>query len=188
MKTGFIFDFDGVLASTMEAHFKCNEKALAEAGIPIDKKQFLYQAGMTGREQIAYFAAKAGVEADIESIYRRKHEIYEEFIGNVTVIECNLKLLRALRAAGFPVAIATGSSYKSTGPVLVRYGIEADALVTSADVANGKPNPDIFLTAAERLGVPPEDCIVFEDADVGIEAAKRAGMRSMRFFDLPPAL
>ena len=69
-----------------------------------------------------------------------------------------------------------------------RYGIEADVLVTAADVAKGKPkpNPDIFLAAAEKLGIPPRDCIVFEDADVGIEAAKRAGMRSMRFFDLPP--
>lgn len=186
MKTGYIFDFDGVLVNTMEAHFACNELALAEEGIPIDKAQFLYQAGMTGREQIASFVAKAGKQVDIEKIYSRKRELYENFIDKITLIECNYNLLKTLREDGYPVAIASGSSPISFYPVLKRFGISADSMVTSADVQRGKPNPDLFLLAAERLGIPPEDCIVIEDADVGIEAAKRAGMRSMRFYNLSP--
>jgi HAD superfamily hydrolase (TIGR01509 family) len=186
MKYGYIFDFDGVLVKTMEAHFACNEQALAEEGVPIDKAQFLFQAGMTGREQIAYFVAKARSTADIEKIYNRKKELYEKYIDRVEIIECNLLMLKVLRDAGFPVAIATGSSRKSLDPVMKRFPIEVDAVVTSADIKRGKPNPDLFLLAAARLGLPPENCIVIEDSDVGILSAQNAGMRAMRFYDIKP--
>ena len=183
MKTGYIFDFDGVLVNTMEAHFACNQQALAEEGVPIDKTQFFSQAGMTGREQIRYFAAKAGKSVDIEKVYRRKGELYESFVGEATIIECNLLLLQMLRANGCPVVVASGSSHKSIDPVMKRFGIVADAVVTSADVSRGKPHPDLFLKAAERLGLSPSHCIVIEDSDVGIEAAVNAGMKAMRFYD-----
>jgi HAD superfamily hydrolase (TIGR01509 family) len=69
-------------------------------------------------------------------------------------------------------------------PLIEQFDLAPDALVTSEDVQRGKPHPDLFLLAAERLGVPPEQCVVVEDSDVGIECAKRAGMRALRFFDL----
>ena len=75
---------------------------------------------------------------------------------------------------------------QSLGPVMRRYALEADAVVTAADVSRGKPHPDLFLRAAERLRVAPERCIVIEDSDVGIESAGRAGMRALRFYDRPP--
>ena len=186
MSTGWIFDFDGVLVSTMEGHFLCYSRALAEAGIPVDKAEFFSQAGMTGREQIKYFARKAGVTVDAEAIYRRKGEIARELAPEPRKIECMVELLRILRAAGERVAIATGSSRPSVLPVIERFDLAADALASSEDVTRGKPHPDLFLLAAERLGVPPGQCVVIEDSDVGIEAAKRAGMRALRFFDLAP--
>jgi HAD superfamily hydrolase (TIGR01509 family) len=182
--SAYIFDFDGVLVNTMEAHFACYRQALQEAGVPIDRARFYHQAGMTGREQIEYFARQALKAVDVEAVYRRKGELFESHIGEVRPIGCNARLMGILRAAGCRVAIATGSSRKSTSPVIARYGLASDAVVTAEDVSQGKPNPDLFLAAAALLGVRPEDCIVIEDSDVGIEAARRAGMRSMRFHDL----
>jgi HAD superfamily hydrolase (TIGR01509 family) len=184
--TAFIFDFDGVLVNTMEAHYACYAQALCEAGIPIDKERFFYQAGMTGKEQIEYFAESAGRKVDVDAVYRRKGELFESHLDEVRLIECNAGLMKLLRSVGHPVAIATGSSMKSLQPVMIRYALEADTVVTAADVRRGKPHPDLFLVAADRLGVPAECCLVIEDSDVGIESAQRAGMRAMRFYDLLP--
>ena len=88
-----------------------------------------------------------------------------------------------LKKAGVPVAIATGSSRPTIDPIMRMHGILPDAVVTSEDVERGKPFPDLFLSAADLLGVPPARCIVVEDSDVGIEAAAAAGMKAMRFYD-----
>ena len=184
MSAAWIFDFDGVLVNTMETHFACYRQALAEAGIPIDKAQFFSQAGMTGREQISWFASRAGVSVDADAVYRRKGEIFQERKPEARKIDCMVELLHLLRGQGRRVAIATGSSSRSVRPVIDRFDLGPDALVTAEDVQRGKPHPDLFLLAAQRLGVPPEQCIVVEDSDVGIECARRAGMRALRFFDL----
>ena len=81
MSFAYIFDVDGVLLRTMEAHFACYRQALAESNVPIDKAQFYTQAGMTGQEQIKYFADKAGVTVDVEKIYARKRELFQEHQG-----------------------------------------------------------------------------------------------------------
>jgi len=182
----YIFDFDGVLVRTMEAHFHCYRQALAESGVPIDRRQFYSQAGMTGREQIRHFAEKAGVKVDAAAVYERKRRIWADMdpLSMITAIDCNLALLRTLRAAGVPVAIATGSSRSSIQPILAHHRIEVDATATADDVQHGKPAPDLFLCAAARLGVEPDACIVIEDSDVGVESAHAAGMRVFRFYDL----
>jgi HAD superfamily hydrolase (TIGR01509 family) len=179
----YIFDFDGVLVNTMEAHFACYKQALEEVGIGIDKQQFYSQAGMTGREQIAYFARRDGVTVDVDAIYKRNQELKSQYIENITTIPVIIGLLKALRAAGQPTAIASGSSKQSVLPIAARFGIEVDVVVGGDDVARGKPFPDLFLLAASRLHVNPEHCIVFEDSDVGIQAAREAGMKVLRFFD-----
>ncbi len=184
MDFAYIFDFDGVLVYTMEAHFACYGQALAEVGVPIDRQVFFSHAGMTGREQLLYFASQAGVSIDVEQVYARTRELRAAFSGGTEAIPCNVALLKLLRSQGVPVAIASGSSRPSILPIMKEHGIEVDALVTSEDIARGKPFPDLFLAAAARLGAAPEQCIVIEDSDVGIEAARRAGMRSLRFQDV----
>jgi len=183
MKYAYIFDFDGVLVNTMDAHFLCYKQALEEVGVSIDREQFYYQAGMTGQEQIQYFADKAGVAVDAEKIYARKREIWASTKPAIGKINCNLELLSILKKAGCPVAIATGSSIKSVGPVIEEFNIDVDAVATADDVERGKPNPDLFLRAAEKLGVASCHCIVVEDSDVGIEAALAAGMKAIRFYE-----
>lgn len=181
MKYAYIFDFDGVLVNTMEAHFACYEKALAEVGVPIDKRQFFSQAGMTGREQIVYFCRKARKHPDVERIYRRKKALFKDYMDRITPIECNLQLIKKLKGAGVAVAIATGSSKSTITPIIEQFGIDVDVVISAEDVERGKPNPDLFLCAARELKVQPAYCIVVEDSDVGIEAAGRAGMKAMRF-------
>ena len=90
MKHAYIFDFDGVLVRTMTAHFRCYKQALAEVGVPIDRKKFYSQAGMTGIEQIDYFARQAGVTIDPQAVYRRKREIWNNNPPEVERIDCNL--------------------------------------------------------------------------------------------------
>lgn len=182
-KYAYIFDFDGVLARSMKAHFICYQKALQEVGVTMDYPQFFHQAGMTGFEQIKYFADKAGKKIDVEKVYQRKREIWKTEKPMVESIDCNVQLLQMLRRDNIPVAIATGSSRQSITPLLAQHGIEVDATACAEDVKRGKPNPDLFLCAAEKLGCAPEYCIVVEDSDVGVEAAQAAKMKVMRFYD-----
>lgn len=184
-KYAYIFDFDGVLFYTMEEHFQCYRQALEEYGVPIDREQFYRQAGMKGVEQIAYFAKNAGVKVDPGEVYQRKVEIQKTRDPAAEPIRCNLDLLLMLQNNGNPVAIASGSSKPSILPVLDRYGISIDVIVTSEDVKRGKPNPDLFLEAGRRLAAPPERCVVIEDSDAGVEAARAAGMAVLRYYDIP---
>jgi HAD superfamily hydrolase (TIGR01509 family) len=181
MSHAYIFDFDGVLVNTMPAHFAAYRQALAEVDVPLDEPQFYRQAGMTGREQIRYFAEKAGVVIDVDRVYERTREIRRTLSQPTEVIACNVELLRLLRSARIPVAIASGSSRASILPMMREHRLEADAIVTAEDIKRGKPFPDLFLRAAEALHVAPANCVVIEDSDVGIEAARAAGMQALRF-------
>ena len=183
MEYAYIFDFDGILINSMEAHFASYQHALKEVNVPLDKEKFYSNAGMTGKEQIAFFANKANIEIDVEKVYQRKGQLWNKYTDRITKIPCNLELLNCMRTAGYRTAIATGSTPASIMPLIKQYNIEVDAVVTANDIKRGKPFPDLFLCAAEKLGFPPEKCIVIEDSDVGIEAAKAAGMKAMRFYD-----
>ena len=126
----WIFDFDGVLVNTMEAHFACYAAACAEVGVPIEKRRFFSQAGMTGREQIAFFAARAGKAIDVDAVYRRKGELFLHRLDEVRPIPAGVELLAAARAAGARTAIASGSSRPSMLPVIARLRLACDAVVT----------------------------------------------------------
>jgi len=168
----------------MEQHYKCYRQALAEAGVPIIKERFYSQAGMTALEQIRCFCELAGVDADHKAIYARKRELFEDLLLLAEPIDCNIGLFNALKDSGHSIAIATGSSRRSVAPVVELFKLRADALVTAEDVERGKPHPDLFLAAAEKLGALPCHCVVIEDSDAGIEAAKAAKMHSMRYYEI----
>jgi len=182
MGIGYIFDFDGVLVNTMPLHFAAYSQALEEIGVPLDRDQFYRQAGMTGREQITFFCRKAGVDADVEAVYRRKTSIAKDHFELVEPIPCNIEFFRVLKDAGFPVAIASGSSKPSILPVVKRYDIPAEIIISCEDVEKGKPHPDLFLEAAKQMNLPPDNCVVVEDSDVGVEAARAGGMHCFRYF------
>ena len=110
-------------------------------------------------------------------------QIWDKKRPAITKINCNIVMLKILKDAGCPVAIATGSSNKSVLPVIEEFGIDVDVIATADHVERGKPFPDLFLYAAKKMNVDPGCCIVVEDSDVGIEAALAAGMKAMRFYE-----
>jgi beta-phosphoglucomutase-like phosphatase (HAD superfamily) len=169
MTYAYIFDFDGVLANSMPAHFSAYRQALAEVHIPVDEVLFYTQAGRTGPETIRFFAEQAGVEVDIDGVYARTRDLLHTHVLPITAIPCNVALLKLLHGAGAPVAIATGSSRARVLSLLHDNAIEVEALVTAEDARRGKPFPDLFL--------------VIEDSEVGIQAASAAGMQALRFYD-----
>jgi len=181
MRYTYIFDFDGVLVNTMPAHFAAYRQALAEVHVPVDEKMFYSQAGKTGREQLRHFITMAGAEVDLEQVYARTRQILRTNPLPMEGIACNLELLSLLRQAGIRLAIATGSSRARILPLLADHGIVVDVLVTAEDVQQGKPAPDLFLYAAEKLGVAPRDCVVVEDSEAGIQAAQSAGMQVLHY-------
>jgi beta-phosphoglucomutase family hydrolase len=184
-KLAYIFDFDGVLVDTMGLHFQCFKQAFEEAGMSIDHATFYSQAGMTELEMIRSFTEHIEREIDVNSIHQRKTELWNENkpAERIKTFDCNIRLLNMLRAGSIPVAIASGGSLCNIESIMERHGIEADAVVTAEDVQRGKPSPDLFLYAAERLGVEPGNCIVIEDSDAGVKAALTAGMKVFRFYE-----
>jgi len=184
MEYGFIFDYDGVLMDSMEAHYKANVLALEDINVPIDKSKYFSQAGMTGVEQVKSFCDDAGVTADYEAVYERKKKIfYETLLHEVTRIERNLTLYHALIASGAKVAIATGCSRETLTMTSEFLKIPIPVAVCGGEVAKGKPHPDLFLEAARLLMLDPSQCTVIEDSDAGVEAAKAAGMACLRFHE-----
>jgi len=126
-----------------------------------------------------------GLNLDDDGIARwveRKESLYREHaVGAVQEIPGCTAYIRRMRAAGARVALATGAGRPNIAFNLNALGLQHDfdAVVGADDVVRGKPEPDIFLAAAARLGAAPADCVVFEDAPMGLEAARRAGMRAV---------
>ncbi len=176
-----IFDMDGVLVDTFEAHFESWNVMAHEEGAEMTRQQFCQTFGRTSREIIALlWPEKAGDPAASRHLDDRKEEAFREIISSHFPAMPGVgELLGSLAAEG--LAMAVGSSGPSANVELIVEKLRAaelfGALITANDVTRGKPDPQVFLLAAERLGVPPERCVVVEDAQAGVAAARAAGMR-----------
>jgi HAD superfamily hydrolase (TIGR01509 family) len=134
--------------------------------------------GMPTEQIIRVLAAEAGVAVtDVQAMVREKEEGFLAHLDAVRPIEPVVRIAAAFRGR-LPIAVASGGYRDTVTRTLDRLGLRDwfDALVTAEDTARHKPEPDVFLEAARRLGVPAERCVVFEDTDIGLEAARRAGM------------
>jgi len=175
-----IWDMDGVLVDSTEAHFEAWRRMAAARGETLTRERFLPTFGMNNPDAIRVLFG-AVPEADARAIATDKEIEFRRLLrGRAAALPGADALVRALRAAGHPLAIASSAPRENIRAVLEELGL-ADAFGATAsgdDIRHGKPDPEIFLLAAERLGVPRRDCIVLEDADVGVLAAKRAGMRA----------
>ena len=178
MTEALIFDCDGTLADTMPAHYRAWLSALLPCGIPFPEDRFYALGGVPSREIVQLLAAEAGKTVDVPAVVRTKEEAYLVQIDGVLPIARVVDIARAGRGR-VPMAVASGGQRRVVEPTLRRIGIYDwfAAVVTAEDTVRHKPDPDIFLEAARRLGAPPAACTVYEDTDIGLEAARRAGMR-----------
>ena len=182
MLKALIFDLDDVLIKSMRAHAKAYQKVLAEFGINVTVEQYLQYTGSTGKDILQKISKQRAKDLDVEQIHKRKKEIFPDFAGEIVRIEGTIALVKALKGK-LRMALATSSSRASLAVTLSRISDITDCfevIITGEDVEKGKPDPEVFLKAAETLGVEPEECLVFEDSDVGIEAAEKAGMKAIK--------
>jgi HAD superfamily hydrolase (TIGR01509 family) len=180
---GYLFDLDGTLIDTMPVHFLSWEAALRDAGLqePLDPDFFYSLGGVPTLRVAELMGEHYGLALDPHRVTHEKEERYLAVLKQgVTLIEPVVAFARRV-AATHPVAIVTGGAPDIAYPALAVSGLAElfKVVVTPHDVpiGRGKPAPDMFLLAAERLGVPPGKCLVFEDAEPGILAARAAGMQ-----------
>ena len=182
MPTGFIFDLDGVIVDTAKYHFKAWQslaKNLQYNFTEQDNEQFKGVSRVRSLELLLEMAQYKATEKEKEQWLIDKNTHYLALIShmnNSEILPGITEILKALKAQQIPVAL--GSASKNAQPILEKVGLLSyfDVLVDGNEVTMAKPNPEVFLTAAKGLGVAPEDCVVFEDAQAGVAAAKAAKM------------
>jgi beta-phosphoglucomutase family hydrolase len=178
---GAIFDWDGVVIDSSAQHEKSWELLAAETGKVLPPGHFKKGFGKKNQLIIPEVLAWSNDPEEIEWLGDRKEELYRELVGQggMTVLPGARELLIALKTAGIPRAVGSSTSRTNLESIFATTGLGEffDAVVCGDDIVNGKPAPDVFLKAAQLLRIPPERCVVFEDALFGIEAARRAGMK-----------
>ncbi|HEX6962432.1 MAG TPA: HAD family phosphatase [Lacipirellula sp.] len=182
MDYAVIFDVDGVLTDSYAPHFQSWQRMFGEIGVEFSDEQFRATFGRTNRDIFADLYPGQMDEEQSRRLGDRKEELYRAIIReNFTPLPGAVELIDALHHAGFKLAVGSSGPPPNVALTLEKLGRASrfSAQVTGADVTIGKPNPQVFLIAADRLSVPPERCAVIEDAPPGIEAANRAGMTSI---------
>lgn len=181
-----IFDLDGTIADTMPLHFQAWVRTFGEHGREFSERQFYEMAGMPTAQIIELLNDREGYGLPVRETALRKDQAFEEMIEHVTAIEPIVKVVRD-HAGRLPMAVASGGTRSPVSKTLAALGLEKyfPIVVTADDVEHGKPAPDMFLEAARRMGIAARDCCVFEDGDLGLEAAEAAHMMAI---DVRPIL
>ena len=186
----FIFDMDGTLVDNMRYHTEAWRTLIEENGHVFEERKFLVEtAGQTNREIIpSVFGAMSNER--LSELALRKEELYREvYLPHRAPVAGLIEFLDEAHGLGIKMAVATAASPANMAFILDGLDLRKyfEALTTAADVKRGKPDPEIFLQSAEKMGVDPANSIVFEDAFFGFEAAKRAGMIAIGLTTVNPA-
>ena len=178
----YLFDMDGTIADSMPLHYLAWKEILAEYGCPLFPEPLFYSwGGMPVREIVAALNQRHALSMPVEEVARRKEGLYFEMLPRLTAVPEVLEQIEEAHSR-IPFAVVSGSTRESVLGSLRALHLEDkfDVLVCAGDYKNAKPDPEPFLLAAQKLGVPAASCLVFEDTAIGIEAATRAGMQSVR--------
>ena len=180
---GYIFDLDGTLIDSMPIHYVAWDAAMRRAGLaePLSEDLFYSLGGVPTRRVAELIGQHYGLKVDVEQVFHAKEAFFVEKLAAVKVIEPVAAVARRV-ALTRPVAIASGGPRDVVVRSLEVSGLKPlfPVVVSADDVAHGKPSPDMFLLAARLMGVSPERCLVFEDAEPGMRAAEAAGMAWVR--------
>ncbi len=174
----YIFDCDGTLADTMPLHYEAWGEVLRGTGCEFPEALFYELGGVTTEGVVKILNDRHCTSMDPVETSHKKEEIYLRLVSRIQPIEPVVSFMRQFHGKK-PMAVASGGKRAIVTHTLEALGIAGkfDAIICAEDYARGKPAPDPFLVAAQRLNVPPEKCLVFEDTQTGIEAAKAAGMQ-----------
>ncbi|MDD5688244.1 MAG: HAD family phosphatase [Elusimicrobia bacterium] len=184
----FIFDMDGVIIDSEPIYLEVNKKTFKKLKINISPKKYLQFIGVSNQEMWYYLKKKYNLNQSVKELVNLQ---VEGALGkiekhNMEPIDGIPELLRDLKKNNIIMAVASSSSIKSIKTILKKLNIQNYflTLVSGEEMKNGKPAPDIFLEAAKRLKVEPKNCIVIEDSEKGVRAAKSAGMKCIGFQNL----
>ena len=180
-----IFDLDGVLITTDDCHYEAWKQMADEEGIYFDRAINERLRGVSRMDSLDIILEKSRRSYSVEEKQRlsaRKNGYYVRKIATLShesVMPGALDTIGSLKKMGIPIAVA--SSSKNAPAILKALHLKNkfDAVADGNDIQNSKPHPEVFLLAAQRLKMPPQDCLVVEDADAGIEAGNRAGMMTL---------
>ncbi len=181
MISSFIFDLDGTLFDSSEANVAAYSQAFKAAGVEFNENKYRQLFGLRFSEMIDAIAPGTNDEVKAK-IKTAKAESYK---ANLALVKPNNGLIKLLEAVspGFSTALVTTASKTNVTNLLKHFNIAEDlfkVIITGEDVTNGKPDPECYLKTIEALAVKPEDCCVFEDSPVGIEAARKAGIEVIK--------
>jgi len=178
-RRAFLWDMDGVIVDSAAPHYQSWREAFAARGADFTEEKFRFFFG-TRDDYIIERVLGHRPDSEVTAITEEKGRRYRELIRDgVRPFPGVLPLLKAMKKNGFRMALGTSAPMANFEAVASQLGLTDcfDAVVCGADVQQSKPNPEIYLRAAEKLGAAPEDCVVFEDSPHGVEAGKRGGMK-----------
>lgn len=174
---GIVFDMDGTLIDSMGSHMQAWEKTCEVYGYPFDLT-FMYElGGVPSADTARILNDRHQRNHDPAEVAAHKRDVWWELDHSPTLIEDTIAVFNHYRPS-MKIGVGTGADRSQAEKLLGQHGLleRIDALVTSSDVTDGKPHPETFLTVAEKIGVPANKCVVFEDTEIGLQAAQRAGM------------
>jgi beta-phosphoglucomutase-like phosphatase (HAD superfamily) len=180
----YLFDCDGTIADSMPVHYLAWQQALKEWGAVLPEDLFYAWGGRPVAEIIADLNQRQGLSMPVEVVAARREVLFQELLPTVSAVPGVLEHIDEAHRR-IPFAVVSGSTRESVTASLSALGLleKFDVLVCAGDYPRAKPDPGAFLLAAELLRVEPGDCLVFEDTDLGIQAATAAGMAAVR---VPP--
>ncbi|MGB2633555.1 MAG: HAD family phosphatase [Candidatus Acidiferrum sp.] len=180
----YLFDCDGTIADSMPLHYVAWKKSLGEWNCTFDEKVFYAWGGRTVAEIIWQLNEQQGLSMPVERVASRKEELYRELLPQLKAVPEVMEHIDAQQGR-IPFAVVSGSTRESVTASLASLRLldRFATMVCAGEYEKSKPDPECFLLAAARLGVAPGDCLVFEDTEMGIQAAKAAGMGWVR---VPP--
>jgi HAD superfamily hydrolase (TIGR01509 family) len=181
----YLFDCDGTIADSMPLHYVAWNRALSEWNCEFSQDLFYAWGGMPVSGIITALNERHGLSMPVEDVSKRKEEFYLEILPQLKAVPEVLEHIE-LSHGRIPLAVVSGSTRDSVTASLDSLKLldRFDTLVCAGDYQRSKPDPEAFLIAAARLGMAPGSCLVFEDTDMGIQAATAAGMASVK---VPPA-
>ena len=185
-----IFDCDGVLADTMPLHYEAYYQSFQEAGLTLESDLFFRSSAGKASETLSKLLEGQNYQGDWRELHNRKKEIVIDLIESDKLRPLASAHLVPLLSRSYRLAVASSGSAISVERIISCLGLTEyfEQVVTGQDVKQGKPNPDLFLLAAQKMQAHPHQCLVIEDTQAGLEAASRANMKAISVYSFPPNL